>query len=142
MRTSDESDRCACGAALAHVAGAGVSAVLSPSCDRDSLDELGEPDLTGELSVSIDLAQLDKEAARYRRSVESRRAPTGRWQARWPRRPRARAHWRWRPRRVASESAANEAAGQARAAESWGSSVKRPPPGYLSAENRVEPGEH
>jgi hypothetical protein len=67
-------DRCDdCGGSLAHAAGAGVSAVLCPTCDADRLDELGElgelgelaePDLEGELCLSVELAQLGKDAAR------------------------------------------------------------------------------
>lgn len=62
--SSGESDGCECGAALAHVAGAGVSAVLCPRCDAERLHELAEPDLEGELYLSVELAKLGKEAAR------------------------------------------------------------------------------
>jgi hypothetical protein len=48
--------RCECGAALAHVTGAGASAVLCPSCDPERLEELGGPDLEGVLSLSVELA--------------------------------------------------------------------------------------
>jgi hypothetical protein len=64
VRSSDESGRCECGAALAHVAGADVSAVLCPSCDAERLHEFGDRDMADELSLSIELTQLGKEAAR------------------------------------------------------------------------------
>jgi hypothetical protein len=54
--------RCECGAALAHVAGAGAAAVLCPVCDHESVHDAVDSDVS--LDLNAQLADLGKDAAR------------------------------------------------------------------------------